>query len=80
MRETIEKDVLWKEGVWNIEKKLLCFKWNFGRVWMTRVTEAVVQRCSIKNVFLEISNNSHENTCARVSFLIKLQLSGLQLY
>ena len=36
-------------------------------------TEAVVQRCSIKQVFLKIWQNSQENTCARVSFLIKLQ-------
>ena len=35
--------------------------------------EAVVQRCSVKKVFLEVSQNSQENTCARVSFLIKLQ-------
>ena len=27
----------------------------------------------MKNLFLEISQNSQENTCARVSFLIKLQ-------
>ena len=31
-----------------------------------------------KNVFLEISQNSQENTCARVSFLIKLQASRTQ--
>ena len=36
-------------------------------------TEAVAQRCSVKKVFLEILLNSWENTCARVSFLIKLQ-------
>ena len=36
-------------------------------------TEAVVQRCSVKKVFLEISLNSQENTCARVSFLKELQ-------
>ena len=35
------------------------------------LTEAVVQRCSVKKVFLEISQNSQENTCARDSFLIK---------
>ena len=35
--------------------------------------EAVVQRCSMKKVFLEILQNSQENNCARVSFLIKLQ-------
>ena len=33
-----------------------------------------------KNMLLEISQNSQENTCARVSFLIKLQASALQLY
>ena len=36
-------------------------------------TEALVQRCSVKKVFLEISQNSQENTCTRVSFLLKLQ-------
>ena len=34
--------------------------------------EALVQRCSVKKVFLEISQNSQENTRARVSFLIRL--------
>ena len=43
-------------------------------------TEAVAQRCSLKKVFLEISQNSQENTCARVPFLTNLQTSGLQLY
>ena len=36
-----------------------------------RTTEAVAQRCSVKKVFLEISQNLQENTCARVPFLIK---------
>ena len=31
-------------------------------------------------LFLEISQNSQENTCTRVSFSIKLQSSGLQFY
>ena len=35
--------------------------------------EAVVRGCSVKKVFLEISQNSQENTCVRVSFLMKLQ-------
>ena len=34
----------------------------------------------LKKVFLEISQNSQESTCARVSFLIKLQTWGLQLH
>ena len=33
--------------------------------------EAVVQRCTVKKVFLEISWNWQENTCAGVSFLTK---------
>ena len=41
------------------------------------ITEAVVQRCFLKKVFLNISQNSQENTCARFSFLIQLQALGL---
>ena len=37
------------------------------------IPEAVGQRCSVKKVFLEISENPQESTCARVTFLIKLQ-------
>ena len=36
-------------------------------------SEAIARRCSVKQVFLEISQNSKENTCARVSLLMKLQ-------
>ena len=32
------------------------------------------QRCSVKKVFLEILQNSHDNTCAKVFFL------SLQIY
>ena len=35
---------------------------------------AVDQRCSVKKVFLEISPNSHENTCAGDSFLGQTKL------
>ena len=34
--------------------------------------EVVVQRCSVKQMFLKISQNSQENTCVGFSFLIKL--------
>ena len=44
------------------------------------VPEAVDQKCSVKKVFLEISQNSRENTFARASLLIKLQASSQQLY
>ena len=42
----------------------LCQKFNL---------EAVTQKCSVKKVFLKISQNSQENTCVRASFLIKFQ-------
>ena len=41
--------------------------------------EAVVRRCSIKQVFFKISQNSKESTCSRVSFLIELQAEHLFL-
>ena len=36
--------------------------------------EVVIQRISVKKVFLNIFQNLKENPCPRVSFLIKLQL------
>ena len=39
-------------------------------------SEAVARMCSVKKVFLEISQISQENTCATVSFLIKLKASA----
>ena len=45
-----------------------------------RIAEAVVQRCFAKKMFLKISQNLQETTCARVSLLIQLQALGLQLY
>ena len=44
---------------------------NFNIIYMI-LTEAVVQRRSVKKVFLKILQNSQESTCAKVSFLIKL--------
>ena len=55
------KKKLWTVGKFTPE--------NDGRV----IQRAVVQRCSVKKLFLEISQNSQENTSTRVSFLIKLQ-------
>ena len=46
-----------------------CFPLKFAKF-----LKHVAQTCSVKKVFLEISQNSQENTCARVSFLIKLQV------
>ena len=44
------------------------------------VIKAVVQRCSVRKVLSETSQNSQENTCARASFLIKLQASRALFY
>ena len=41
--------------------------------------EAAITGVLWKEVFLEISQNSQENTCAKVSFLIKLWSSDLQI-
>ena len=46
-------------------------------------SEEIVWRCSLKKIFLKISRNSQENTCARVYFLIcwysrRRQAWGLQ--
>ena len=41
--------------------------------------EAVTRRCSVRKVVLKILEKSQENSCVRVSFLIKLQASGLEL-
>ena len=39
------------------------------------LTEAVARRYSVKNVFLEILQNSQKNNCTRVSFLKKETLA-----
>ena len=70
---TITRKV-WKAVNWfSIQIIWLVFIW-------CQHSEAVARRCSVKKVFLEISQNSEENTCARVSFLIKLQTWGPQPY
>ena len=61
IRRSSRPDVFYEKGV-NI----------FQLKWLI-LEEAVAQMCSMKKVFLEISQNSQENTCARVSILIKLQ-------
>ena len=40
---------------------------------LSQWAEAVARKCSVEKVFLEILQNSQENTSARASFLIKLQ-------
>ena len=45
-----------------------------------KLSEAATRGVLYKEVFLEILQNSQENTCARVSFLIKLQASGTGVF
>ena len=47
-------------------------KWG----WLLQSPEAISRGVLCKKLFLEILQNSQENTCARVSILIKLQASG----
>ena len=69
------------EGISNLTgQSLESIKYSAVSDDLLECIEAVIQRCSVKQVFLEISQNLQEDTCARVSFLIKLQASGLQLY
>ena len=49
-----------------------------AKLTLNKCPEADSRGVLCKKVFLEISQNSQENTCARVSFLIKLQTSGLR--
>ena len=63
-----------------LEKKYIYVNQNkeiFGNIKVILtfllILEAAVQRFSVKKVFSDISQNSQENTCARVPFLIKLQ-------
>ena len=51
--------------------------WKHQKISSFLFIKTATWSCSVKKVFLEILQNSQENTCARVSFLIKLQ-AGLQ--
>ena len=76
-------------------RKLLVFrrfqglqKWKIELKWVKCVfylfqaqaeAKSSHQRCSVKKVFLKISQYSQESNCFGVSFLIKLQTESLQL-
>ena len=61
------------------QKKTWTWSRNPQISWLLRsqstikpLSEAFVRRCSVKNMFLEISQKSQENTCARDSFFNKV--------
>ena len=49
-------------------------KYPNNSVSYRKTSGTVTRRCSVKKVSLTISQNSQGNTCARVSFLIKLRV------
>ena len=53
-------------------KKILEFYLMSLYIVLYVLTESVAQRFSVKKGFLKISQNSQENTCARVSFFNKV--------
>ena len=48
-------------------------KYVYTDDYKIKITEAVTKMCSVEKVFLKISQNSQENTCGRVSFVIRLE-------
>ena len=52
---------------------------HLSYIVLTLILEAVIQRCSLKKVFLDISQNPQESTCARVSLLIKFWFAPQRL-
>ena len=53
------------------------FLYGFGLLLLQNA-ESVARRCSTKQVFLKLLQNSQENTCVGVSLLVKFQPGGLQ--
>ena len=63
----------------NISYKVLS-DFSIATIWQRQSHRNSRSEVFCKNVFLEILQNSQENTCTRVSILIKLQAWGLQVY
>ena len=72
----MRKEVWQKYGLFmqnNCLPRILLFDEKTG---INKKAEAVAERSSVKKVLLKISQNSQEDTCVGVSFLIKLEVSG----
>ena len=69
-----QKKGLQKRGGFSVfPSKLFFLKKLVSKSLFLHTTEAVAGKCSVKKAFLEIWQNSQENTCGRVSFSIKSQ-------
>ena len=66
----------------NVEKYIYFKARNHGKSQGIRDVreqpQAVNRRCSVKKVFSKISRDSQENTCPKVSFLMKVLANGYQ--
>ena len=60
--------------VWLVHRKQIRTPYNILVQYFFYSIEAAIRGVLCKKVFLKISQNSQENTCAKVSFLIKLQV------
>ena len=84
----------YKQFTWWVYKSLgkgnrrvipFCVLWSIQNLFpepdnkYALLSEAVIHRCSVKRVFLEISQKPQENTCGRV-FFNKVAGLSLQLY
>ena len=64
-----------------IVQKLTNGQWIIQFIYQSiQYQKQVVWRFSVKKVFLEMSQNSQENTCASVSFLIKFQAEAWSFF
>ena len=54
--------------VWNFREILIIIIINLSTSWYFHQTEALARSVLSKKVLLNISQNLHENTCARVFF------------
>ena len=56
---------------WSMRQRGVSLLLQFAKITCIRMSEAVTRRCSMKKVFLKMSQNLQKSTCLRVSFLIK---------
>ena len=58
------------KNISNLNKKVSTLGMTAGEPGYLQ-SEVLVRSCSLKKVFLKISQNSQENTCVRVTFIVK---------
>ena len=63
------KFFLYQNNVYNIN----LHRCDIAKAVLSQLVTEEVTRCSVKKALLEIPQNSQENICARVPFIIKLQ-------